>query len=236
MDGSRMLEYDQGRPASHGDPAAVTTRVNGDTSVPHDYHDGIPFEPSRKLVSEFSTTSVVFGPTSGTCSGTNSNGPGYCSESGGGATLNPTREPLKPARYQEVVEIVIAASPSHSSLREKENQRLSAAITTAPSPARKTVEAGSAKSCEVILRAQLEVSCAKVACSTHPKRKIDNIDPNHCTDKEKVRLSSPSPDCTAPATKRICREKTGTDWQTVLDIIKHGEEQQKKILTVTENE
>lgn len=98
-----MLEYDQGRPASHGDPAAVTTRVNGDTSVPHDYHDGIPFEPSRKLVSEFSTTSVVFGPTSGTCSGTNSNGPGYCSESGGGATLNPTREPLKPARYQEVV-------------------------------------------------------------------------------------------------------------------------------------
>jgi hypothetical protein len=26
--------------------------------------------------------------------------------------------------------------------------------------------------------------------------------------------------------KRICREKTGTDWQTVLDVIKYGEEQQ----------
>ncbi|KAG1894798.1 uncharacterized protein F5891DRAFT_1194783 [Suillus fuscotomentosus] len=227
MDGSLMFGYDRGRPASHGNLAAVTTRVNWDTSV--------QFEPSRQLVSEFSTTSVVFGPTSGTCAG--SNGWGCCLESGGAATLNPTREPLKPARYQEVVSQEIVIAPNHSSLREKENQGLSAAITTPLSPARKTVEAGSAESCEVILRAQLEVSCAKVACSTHPKRKIDSIDPNHCTEKEKVLVRpSPSPDRTAPAAKRICREKTGTDWQTVLDIIKHGEEQQQKILAVIESE
>ncbi|KAG1774797.1 hypothetical protein EV702DRAFT_1047345 [Suillus placidus] len=29
----------------------------------------------------------------------------------------------------------------------------------------------------------------------------------------------------APVVKRICREKTGTDWQTVFDIIKYSEEQ-----------
>jgi hypothetical protein len=28
--------------------------------------------------------------------------------------------------------------------------------------------------------------------------------------------------------KRICREKTGTDWQTVLDIIKYGDEQRER--------
>lgn len=27
-----------------------------------------------------------------------------------------------------------------------------------------------------------------------------------------------------PAPKRICREKTGTDWQTVLDLVKYGQE------------
>ncbi|KAG2749049.1 hypothetical protein P692DRAFT_201805436 [Suillus brevipes Sb2] len=31
-----------------------------------------------------------------------------------------------------------------------------------------------------------------------------------------------------PAAKRICREKTGTEWQTVLDIDKFGEEQRER--------
>jgi hypothetical protein len=30
------------------------------------------------------------------------------------------------------------------------------------------------------------------------------------------------------ATKRICREKTGTDWQTVLDVIAYGEERNRR--------
>ncbi|KAG1725140.1 hypothetical protein EDD22DRAFT_853725 [Suillus occidentalis] len=40
-------------------------------------------------------------------------------------------------------------------------------------------------------------------------------------------LSSPSPS-PAPAVKRImiCREKTGTDWQSVFDVVKYGEEKQ----------
>jgi hypothetical protein len=28
--------------------------------------------------------------------------------------------------------------------------------------------------------------------------------------------------------KRICREKSGTEWQTVLDVVKFGEEQRSK--------
>jgi hypothetical protein len=41
-----------------------------------------------------------------------------------------------------------------------------------------------------------------------------------------------------PATvKRICQEKTGTDWQTVLDIVKYGTERrsrQNKALVIEE--
>ncbi|KAG1864349.1 hypothetical protein F4604DRAFT_1683362 [Suillus subluteus] len=242
MDSSYMFEYDHDRPASHRDPPTVIARVNGDTSVPHHGHDGVQFEPSRQLitVSEFSTTSiVVFGPTSGTCSGIISNRSWYYSEPGDAVALRWTQEPLKPARCQEIVlsqetASVISASLSHSSLRVKENERLSTAITTL-SPAQKT-EAESAKSCEVILGAQPEASCTTVASSTHQihKRKIDTVDPNHYADKENMRLS-PSLDRTAPATKHICREKTGTDWQTVLDIVKYGKEQRKKILAVIES-
>ncbi|KAG1883631.1 hypothetical protein F4604DRAFT_1677387 [Suillus subluteus] len=175
------------------------------------------------------TSIVVFGPTNGTCSGIISNGSWYYSEPGDAAALRRTQEPLKPTRCQEIVLLqetasVIAASPSRSSLRVNENERLSAAITIL-SPAQK-MEAESAKSCEVILGAQPEASCATVASSTHQihKRKIDTVDPNHYADKENMWLS-PSLDRTAPATKCICWEKTGTNWQTVLDIVKYGEEQ-----------
>jgi hypothetical protein len=30
--------------------------------------------------------------------------------------------------------------------------------------------------------------------------------------------------------KRICREKTGTEWQTVLNVIQYGEEREKSRL------
>ncbi|KAG2737267.1 hypothetical protein P692DRAFT_20883746 [Suillus brevipes Sb2] len=41
-------------------------------------------------------------------------------------------------------------------------------------------------------------------------------------DKENVTLFQSSD---TPTVKRICREKTGTDWQTVLDVTAYGEEQ-----------
>lgn len=53
------------------------------------------------------------------------------------------------------------------------------------------------------------------------KRKIDNVQ-DHDTIKDSDIYQN-----FAPVVKRICREKTGTDWQTVLDIIKYGEEREK---------
>jgi hypothetical protein len=46
-----------------------------------------------------------------------------------------------------------------------------------------------------------------------------NSDGNN-SNKENMSLNRP-----APAAKRICREKTGTEWQSVLDIVKFSEEQ-----------
>ncbi|KAG1849649.1 hypothetical protein DFJ58DRAFT_607903, partial [Suillus subalutaceus] len=58
-----------------------------------------------------------------------------------------------------------------------------------------------------------------------------NIDSDNNSDKENispycvpVQLSPPG----APTTKRIRREKMGTEWQSVLDVIKHGEEIRSK--------
>ncbi|KAG1726423.1 uncharacterized protein EDB91DRAFT_1086780 [Suillus paluster] len=77
----------------------------------------------------------------------------------------------------------------------------------------------------------LEVIRTQATCNTR-KRKLDNvnIDSNnnsnenispHCVPKQ---LSPPG----APTTKCICCEKTGTEWQSVLDVIKHGEEIRSK--------
>ncbi|KAG2126960.1 hypothetical protein DEU56DRAFT_915906 [Suillus clintonianus] len=57
------------------------------------------------------------------------------------------------------------------------------------------------------------------------KRKIDSIDGVDAEHggKENIPLSD------APATvKRICREKTGTDWSSVLDIVEYGEERRRQ--------
>ncbi|KAG1822993.1 uncharacterized protein BJ212DRAFT_1477398 [Suillus subaureus] len=137
---------------------------------------------------------------------------------------------------QETIEVILA---SHSSLGVKENERAAAAVTT-PSLTQKT-KADSVESCKVIVRAQLEASCtaAGTTCQIR-KRKIDKtVDTNlklpHYSDKENVLLSL-SLDRTPVATiKRIRREKTGTDWQTVLDVVKYGEEQQKKTPAVIED-
>ncbi|KAG1899037.1 uncharacterized protein F5891DRAFT_981433 [Suillus fuscotomentosus] len=57
------------------------------------------------------------------------------------------------------------------------------------------------------------------------KRKLDQIESDDNSDKENIVLS---PTRSAPAVKRIRREKTGTEWQTVLDVVKFGEEQRRK--------
>ncbi|KAG2744766.1 hypothetical protein P692DRAFT_20877487 [Suillus brevipes Sb2] len=64
-------------------------------------------------------------------------------------------------------------------------------------------------------------SCEARASATYRtrKRKIDDDD-EHNANKENISLSRRT-----PAIKRICREKTGTEWQSVLDINKYIEEQ-----------
>jgi hypothetical protein len=54
------------------------------------------------------------------------------------------------------------------------------------------------------------------------KRKLDIVDVENNNPGEE-RISTQSLPRIA---KRIRREKTGTDWQSVLDIVRHGEEQQ----------
>ncbi|KAG2108791.1 hypothetical protein BD769DRAFT_1392694 [Suillus cothurnatus] len=69
---------------------------------------------------------------------------------------------------------------------------------------------------------------AQATHNTRRKRKLNDVDVDfeHDSDKEN-HISS----CRAPKqpfspgtpTKRICREKTGTEWQSVLDVSKYGE-------------
>lgn len=60
---------------------------------------------------------------------------------------------------------------------------------------------------------------ARVCPTTIPgqpcKRKFEDADAEDNTDQGYI--DKPAPKC-------ICREKTGTNWQTVLDIIKYGEQ------------
>jgi hypothetical protein len=68
------------------------------------------------------------------------------------------------------------------------------------------------KSCEIRVQARFKL----------PPRQRD-------VDKENNAFLSPSLNLAPVAgIKRIRREKTGTDWQTVLDIVKYDEEQRKK--------
>lgn len=71
-----------------------------------------------------------------------------------------------------------------------------------------------------LMRAQASHTATRQSC----KRKPDQIDSDDNSDKENM-LSPTRP---APAVKRIRREKTGTEWQTVLDVVKFGEEQRHK--------
>ncbi|KAG2143847.1 hypothetical protein BD769DRAFT_1382917 [Suillus cothurnatus] len=72
--------------------------------------------------------------------------------------------------------------------------------------------------------ASLQKSKAQSGCSaslnvTRKDREVNQL------------LVSPSPS-PVPAVKRImiCREKTGTDWQSVFDVVKYGEEKQAVIV------
>jgi hypothetical protein len=72
---------------------------------------------------------------------------------------------------------------------------------------------------EGVIRAR--ALCTTSVRQTH-KRKIEDVDTKLDTDQENFDISpNPAP---VETQKRICREKTGTDWQTVLDIVKYGEQ------------
>jgi hypothetical protein len=65
---------------------------------------------------------------------------------------------------------------------------------------------------------QIRVQASRTVTHQSRKRKQDQAD----SDKENISLTR------HPAAKRICREKTGTEWQTVLDVVKFGEEQRER--------
>jgi hypothetical protein len=85
------------------------------------------------------------------------------------------------------------------------------------------------ESCEVIVRTQLEASRTATGTTC---QKIDNLKLPRYDDKENVLSLDRTPVATI---KRIRREKTGTDWQTVLDVVRYGKEQRKKTPAVTED-
>jgi hypothetical protein len=88
-------------------------------------------------------------------------------------------------------------------------------------------------------RAQIEPTCIPashgITCGTRNlKRTIECIAADSRdtdSDKENISLNchgSFTPAIRVVTGKRICREKTGTEWQTVLDVIKYGEEQRSR--------
>ncbi|KAG2132820.1 hypothetical protein DEU56DRAFT_757311 [Suillus clintonianus] len=72
------------------------------------------------------------------------------------------------------------------------------------------------------MKAKPEVIRAQASRTTPRQSRKRKPDQRDKSDKENT---YPTP---APAAKRIRREKTGTEWQTVLDLVKFGEEQRSK--------
>ncbi|KAG0704145.1 hypothetical protein DFH29DRAFT_997852 [Suillus ampliporus] len=94
-----------------------------------------------------------------------------------------------------------------------------------------------------VMNTQTQDSCIPTSITRRTrKRTIECVAADsRNADKENVSLNCHYGSLTVtPATvtgKRICQEKTGTDWQTVLDVIKYGEEQQsrqKKVVAMEE--
>ncbi|KAG1877274.1 hypothetical protein F4604DRAFT_1924351 [Suillus subluteus] len=155
-------------------------------------------------------------------------------------------EPLEPSGLgcQKVVETqaiqVVAGAASYSSLGVKENERAAALSTPILNVTQKTKT--DSESLEII-QAQLKASRPAAAASSTwlvRKRKIDSVDTNsnlklplHYAKKENKlsptsSTTSRSLECTPATIKRICWEKTGTDWKSVRDLVAHynrGEEQ-----------
>ncbi|KAG1866785.1 hypothetical protein F4604DRAFT_1682629 [Suillus subluteus] len=154
-------------------------------------------------------------------------------------------EPLEPSgpgcqkvvytsRWQETQAIqVVAGAASYSSLGVKEHERAAALSTPIPNVTQKTKT--DSESLE-IMWAQLKASRPAAAASSTwlvRKRKINSVDANsnlklppHYAEKENK--LSPTSSTTSrslertPATiKRICWEKTGTDWKSVHDLVAH---------------
>lgn len=71
---------------------------------------------------------------------------------------------------------------------------------------------------EIIIPVQATLTTsAYQAC----KRNISDVQVDSCDPDQEKESKNP-----APAVKCICREKTGTDWQSVFDVIKYSKEQQ----------
>lgn len=57
------------------------------------------------------------------------------------------------------------------------------------------------------------------------KRKLDSVDIDNLREHiSPHRVAKELSPLGVPTTKRICREKTGTEWQTFLDVMKYEEE------------
>ncbi|KAG1770601.1 hypothetical protein EV702DRAFT_1049321 [Suillus placidus] len=99
--------------------------------------------------------------------------------------------------------------------RTPENQRVTAMQTEEQKGREgKKVEVGRVRGGEAVMLAQ------PTRHSRDMKRKLDIVDENNNPDEETISSHLPR------IAKRIRREKTGMDWQSVLDIVRHGEEQQ----------
>ncbi|KAG2124861.1 hypothetical protein DEU56DRAFT_744203 [Suillus clintonianus] len=126
---------------------------------------------------------------------------------------DPDSVPSMDTTLSQSQKIVIAALLDKVS----ENQRVAAAMNDEQKESERKKADADRVGGEVI-RAQASRSTTRQS----RKREIDQVDDS---DKENV---SPRPTRSAPAAKRIRREKTGTEWETVLDVVKFGEEQRSR--------
>lgn len=68
-----------------------------------------------------------------------------------------------------------------------------------------------------------EAHASRTITAAHQSQQPNQVDSDDKSDKENISSTRP-----APVAKRIRREQTGTEWQTVLDVAKFGEELRNK--------
>ncbi|KAG2146229.1 hypothetical protein DEU56DRAFT_753730 [Suillus clintonianus] len=170
---------------------------------------GGPSDTDSDAPSQSSTVLVLY-PASTSTDGSWHNSP--CASESSAVTV-----PTNLARGDSEISPGIAPNESDSDVEL-------AALVQLPSYQRLCLDKISKNHRPTAMRTKIKVglvACEAQASTTRQtcKRKIDDdVDAKHDADKENISLSS------TPAIKRICREKTGTDWQSVLDINKYVEE------------